>query len=119
MKSLKRSSRCESSWATRPDRAWLRTLSQVVMPEVRPPTKDPASADSAERYAASCIYDYYESRHSHYFDSKQPWSHPPSFLRVLRRVADSTLFQVVGLRCGPKVSAQEPRGVPRSRIPDS
>src|SRR6266403_1845660 len=120
MKSLYRSSRCESWWASRPDRAWLRTLSQVVMPDVRPPTKDPASADSAERYAASCIYGYYESRHSYYFDPKAALF-PSTFFPV--GASASCRFNLVsGGRSslwGRGVSAQELRVVPRSRTPDS
>src|SRR6266851_9029912 len=80
MKSLKRSSRRDRSWASWPARAWLRRLSQVVRPDVSPPTIDPASADKAGRYAASYIYDYYEFRHRHYFDSKVPLF--PSTLRL-------------------------------------
>ena len=41
------------SWARCAAVAWARTFSQVVSPEVRPPTTDPASAESAEIYAMS------------------------------------------------------------------
>src|SRR6266849_3241898 len=94
MKSLKRSSRRDRSWASWPARAWLRRLSQVVRPDVSPPTIDPASADNAGRYAASYIYDYYEFRHRHYFDSKVPLF--PSTLRLSLGSAKSpiqTLFK--------------------------
>src|SRR5258708_27234227 len=94
MKSLKRSSRRDRSWASWPARAWLRRFSQVVRPDVSPPTIDPASADNAGRYAASYIYDYYEFRHSHYFDSKVPLF--PIYLTFVPRfceVANSTLFK--------------------------
>jgi hypothetical protein len=53
MKSLKSSYRRDISWASCPAFAWARWLSQVVKPDVRPPTTDPASADSAETYATS------------------------------------------------------------------
>src|SRR5271155_3587686 len=57
MKSVYRYSRRDRSWASWPALAWARWLSQVVKPDVRPPTTDPASADSAETYATS-IVDY-------------------------------------------------------------
>src|SRR5438034_3159201 len=55
MKSLERSSRCDLSCASCPALAWARWLSQVVKPEVRPPTTDPASAESAEMDATSIL----------------------------------------------------------------
>src|SRR5271166_1293428 len=53
MKSLKRSWRRSKSAVRRPACACERWLIQVVKPVVKPPTTEPASAESAERYAPS------------------------------------------------------------------
>src|SRR5882762_8397671 len=55
MNSLYRSSRRAISRASWLSLAWERWPSQVATPDVRPPTTDPASADSVERYAISIL----------------------------------------------------------------
>src|SRR5260370_20039445 len=93
MKSLKRSSRRDRSWASWPARAWLRRLSQVVRPDVSPPTIDPASADNAGRYAASYIYDYMNFVTVITLTPKCHSSHLPYVCPLFCEVADSTLFK--------------------------
>src|SRR5260370_3284660 len=119
MKSLKRSSGRERSWASWPARAWLRRLSQVVRPDVSPPTIDPASADNAGRYAASYIYDYMNFVTVITLTPKCHSSQLPYVCPSVLRSCRFNLVQGVGLRRGPRVNAQESRVVPRSRTPDS